>query len=70
MNATAKGYVAGKVDEYFYPALGDATPPGGATVHLLTRGGICIKGPWNGDPFIIGWAPMPKRNHEREALLP
>lgn len=62
-------YYAGKVDEYLYPALGDALPPHGADVHLLTKGGICVRGPWTGDGRYLGWAPLPKRNHEREAAL-
>jgi hypothetical protein len=63
-------YVAGKVDEYKYPALGDEKPPKGADVHLLTVGGICVRGPWDdkGNRY-LGWAPLPKRNHEREAEL-
>lgn len=70
MTGPAKDYVAGKVDEYLYPALGDPVPPGGADVHLLTTGGICVRGPWSNDGRFLGWAPLPKRNKEREALLP
>jgi hypothetical protein len=62
-------HVAGATDEYLYPALGDPKPPGGAKVLLLTKGGICVTGPWTGDSFYLGWAPMPKRNKEKEALL-
>lgn len=61
-------YVAGG-DEYMYPGLGDEQPPKGADVLLLTLGGICIRGPWRDDGSVIGWARMPKRNHERERLL-
>lgn len=67
--ATAKTYVAGKVDEYLYPALGDPTPPGGAKVLLLNEGGVCVIGPWAGDGRFVGWAPLPKRNHAREAAF-
>lgn len=67
--AEQRSYVAGKVDEYQYPGLGDARPPGGADVHLLTRGGICVRGCWNDSGFYLGWAPLPKRNHAREAKL-
>lgn len=69
MTTTVASYVAGKVDEYKYPALGDERPPGGADVHLLTIGGICVRGPWSDDGRYLGWAPLPKRNHEREAEL-
>lgn len=70
--ATNKDYVADKDGEFKYPALGDPLPPGGADVHLLTKGGICVRGKWpsnNEDDFYVGWAPLPKRNHEREALI-
>lgn len=69
MTNSAATYVAGKVDEYLYPGLGDAKPPGGADVHLLTIGGICVRGCWNDDGRYLGWAPMPKRNHAREEEL-
>lgn len=62
-------YVAGG-DEYLYPALGDPKPPGGAKVIVLTRGGTASQGPWQDDGFCVGWARLPKRNHEREKLLP
>lgn len=62
-------YVAGKVDEYYYPELGDPLPPGGADVHLLTVGGICVRGCWSNDGGFLGWAPLPKRNRVREAEL-
>lgn len=67
-----QSYVAGADGEYRYPLLGDPLPPGGADVHLLTAGGICLRGKWpSKDPyrFYIGWAPLPKRNHERESQL-
>lgn len=64
----AVSYVAGG-DEYNYPGLGDPKPPGGADVLLLTIGGVCIRGKWKDDGNVIGWAPMPKRNHERERQL-
>jgi hypothetical protein len=37
-------------------------------VLLLTQGGVCTIGQW-GDPFFIGWAPLPKRDKAKEALL-
>jgi hypothetical protein len=66
-------YVAGRVDEYLYPSLGDERPPGGAKVLLLTKGGICIVGQWRlvdeSAGYVVGWAPLPKRDHAREALF-
>lgn len=69
MAERAVSYLAGSVDEYHYPALGDERPPGGADVHLLTVGGVCVRGKWSDNGFYLGWAPLPKRNHERESLL-
>jgi hypothetical protein len=68
VTADPKGYVAGG-DEYLYPGLGDDKPPSGAKVIVLTKGGIASIGPWFDDGFCVGWAPLPKRNREREALL-
>jgi hypothetical protein len=62
-------YLAGKADEYLYPALGDPKPPGGADVHLLTEGGIAVRGNWSDDGRFIGWAPFHKRNKEKERQL-
>jgi hypothetical protein len=61
-----KSYLAGPAEEYFYPAAGDEKPPGGADVHLLTVGGVCVRGQWKDNAGFIGWAPLPKRNHEKE----
>ena len=65
----AKGYVTSDESKYRYPALGDQPPPPGADVHLLTRGGVCVRGPWSNDGRYMAWAPMPKRDKEKEALL-
>jgi len=66
--ASAKGYLAGGA-EYFYPEDGDMPAPGGADVHLLTIGGVCVRGTWSNDGRYLGWAPLPKANHEREARI-
>lgn len=63
-----RGYVAGKA-EYLYPALGDPAPPGGADVLLKTKGGVCIRGKWNGDPFYVAWSAMPKGDKEKEERM-
>lgn len=55
--------------EFRYPAAGDATPPIGATVQILTKGGTCIIGTWKEHRHFIGWAPFPKRNKDKERLI-
>lgn len=68
----AKGYVAGECG-WRYPKAGDARPPDGVKVLLLTEGGICITGFWKlvdeTAGYILAWSPMPKRDREKEALL-
>jgi hypothetical protein len=64
----AKEYIAGGAP-FMYPGAGDPAPFGGAKVLLLTKGGICITGSWKNDGSVIGWAPLPKRDHVKEALL-
>lgn len=62
-------YLAGPGLFYRYPALGDPLPPGGAKVLLLTKHGICVDGPWPSDGRYLGWAPLPKRDKDKEARL-
>lgn len=62
-------YVAGPNDGYLYPGAGDEPPPGGAKVLLLTKGGVCVEGQWTNDGRFLGWAPLPRRNKEKEAQL-
>ena len=54
---------------YRYPAAGDHLPPAGAQVLLLTRGGICVRGPWSGDGRYLGWCPLPQRDKAKEDRL-
>lgn len=63
----AQTYYASDDLGYRYPKAGDPTPPGGAQVLLLTKGGICIRGTWNDTGAFIAWSPLPKRNKEKEA---
>lgn len=67
-----KDYVAGG-EAFMYPGAGDAKPPGSAKVLLLTVGGVCIVGQWRlvdvEAGYIIGWAPLPKRDREKEGKL-
>lgn len=68
MTATPlKEYVASADGTFLYPALGDPTPPGGAKVQLLTPGGVAVYGLWS--PTYMAWAPLPKRDRAKEALL-
>jgi hypothetical protein len=54
---------------YRYPAAGDPTPPGGATVQLLTPGGVNVRGTWRDNDRYLGWCPLPKRDRAKEALI-
>lgn len=65
---TDKTYVVG-THEFQYPGAGDALPPGGAKVHLLTVGGICVDGQWRDGQGFLGWAPLPRRNKEKEKAI-
>jgi len=51
-----------------YPANDEPAPPG-ATVQLLTRGGVTVRGVWNDLGDYIAWAPMIKRDKDLEARL-
>lgn len=68
MITPVKEYVAGG-DAFLYPGAGDSRPPGGAKVLLLTRHGICIIGHWQDGTDLLGWAPLPRRNKEKEARI-
>ena len=63
-----KSYVAGG-PAFLYPKAGDPKPPGGAKVLLLTKGGVCIVGPWTEDGAVTGWSPLPVRDKEKEKSL-
>lgn len=56
-------HIAGNA-EYRYPAAGDEPCPRGTKCLILTRYGICTIGVWGDDA--IAWAPLPKRNLEKE----
>ena len=36
-----------------------ATAPRGAKLQLLGKGGVAVYSVYNGDPFWVGWAPVP-----------
>lgn len=61
-----KGYVVGEAQGFTYEVA-----PLGQKVLLLTKGGVCVEGKWYGEfgEFFWGWAPLPFRDHEREAEL-
>jgi hypothetical protein len=52
-----------------YPGAGDPPPPLSGDVLLLTRGGICVRGPWANDGRYLGWCPLPQRDKVKEELL-
>lgn len=62
-------YLASDEQHYRYPGAGDKRPPGGAKVLLLTRGGVCVLGHWSDSGAYLGWAPMPKRDKQKEQAL-
>jgi hypothetical protein len=64
-----RDYLAEHQPEYRYPAAGDPEPPGGAKVLLLTKGGVCVTGTWAPTGAFLAWAPMPKRDREKEACM-
>lgn len=68
LSVPAKPYFADG-DTYFYPRAGDPKPPGGAKVLLLTLGGVCTLGSWDDSSSFLGWAPLPKRDKTKEAML-
>lgn len=47
-------------DDYFFNE-DMAQCPHGVKVQLLGQGGVASYGHYNGDPFWIGWAPVPRR---------
>lgn len=58
--ASAKNYVAGRAG-FMFPGLGEASPPGGAKVLLLTTGGIAVFGTWSNDGRYQAWSPLPRK---------
>lgn len=67
MSKSDKSYFADG-PSFLYPGAGDPLPPGGARVHLLTKGHTTTQGTW-GDPHFIGWAPLHKRDPIKESML-
>jgi hypothetical protein len=59
-----KPYRAGDI-EWIYPH--EQEPPTGADIHILTEGGIAIRGQWQYGNGYLGWQYMFKRNKGKEA---
>lgn len=59
-------YIAGDA-VYRYPAAGDEPATPGTKSLILTQGGVCVIGMWGDDA--IAWAPMPRRNHDKERAI-
>lgn len=57
--------------KFIYPAAGGKRPPGGAKVHILTIGGVCVDAQWSDDPDkgFLGWAPLPMRDRVQEGRV-
>lgn len=53
------GSVAVATDTYWNEDM--TTCPRGAKVQLLGAGGVAAYGSYHGDPFWVGWAPVPRR---------
>lgn len=51
--------VAVSTDVFINPDM--ATCPRGVKVQLEGAGGVLVYGTYNGDPFYVGWAPVPRR---------
>lgn len=51
--------VAVATDVYFNPDM--STAPRGVKLQLIGEGGVAVYSIYNGDPFWIEWAPVPKR---------
>lgn len=66
---TEQKVITAAVSTWRYPHAGDGYPPGGAKVWLLTRGGVAVTGPWTSDGRYLAWAPMPRRDRAKEAVL-
>lgn len=64
----AKTHLAGG-DHYRYPGAGDELPPSGASVTLLTKGGVAVRGVWLPGGAYLGWAPLPRRDKDKEKQL-
>lgn len=69
LGVSDKGYVTSPECVFRYPMAGDDRPPGGAKVLLLTIGGVCVTGSWQDSGAFTGWAPLPKRDKEKEKSI-
>lgn len=66
---SSTGYLAGGDLVFKYPLAGDDRPPTGAKVLLLTVGAVCVTGHWSDTGGFLGWAPLPKRDKNKEASI-
>ncbi len=69
MSRSAKGYLASATPEWSYPEAGDEPAPLGTMIQLLNSGGSSTKGQWTTGSNFIAWAPLLKRNRDKERLI-
>ena len=62
-------YLAAQAPEWQYPEAGDPPPPLGTKLWLLNDGGAATTGPWTTGSNFIAYAPMLKRNKEKERII-
>ena len=65
MNYKLNGTGEVAVDTSYFWNEDMKTCPLGAKVQLLGQGGVATHGQYKGEPFWVGWTPLPKR---RESL--
>lgn len=46
------------------------TCPHGTKCQLLGNGGVAVYGTYHGDPFWVGWCPLPKRRKPTSSTRP
>lgn len=67
---SSKGYFAESETEYFYPELdGEPKAPLGAKVIMLNEGGVAFYACGCAPLAMLPWAPLPRRNKEKERLI-
>lgn len=58
-------YATDTQPQFYYPWLGEKSPPTGTQVNLLTEGRVLIRGIWNWSGDYVAWAPLPDPDHSK-----